>query len=40
MLAEVAEAIGWVLNVGWKVRPLSAKPLLFARKRISSPIRT
>ena len=32
-IAEVAEAIGWVLNAGWKVRPLSSKPLLFAGKR-------
>ena len=32
-VAEVAEAIGWVLNAGWKVRPLSSKPLLFARER-------
>ena len=32
-VAEVAEAIGWVLNAGWKVRPLSSKPLLFAGKR-------
>jgi hypothetical protein len=33
MLAEVVEAIGCVLNAGWKVRPLCTPPLLFARKR-------
>ena len=33
MLAEVVEAIGWVLNADWRVRRLPFKPLLFARKR-------